>query len=131
MKFLIDECLSPALAAVARERGYPESTHVTWLGMASRKDRTVAQRAVDDGFILVTHNTVDFRPLYARAELHAGLVGFNTAAGVMSLDLQKRLFLLVLSELAGAEPFNEAMEITVSADWTVTVDRYDLPGHQP
>ena len=50
VKFLIDECLSPALAALARQRGYLEPTHVTWLGMASRKDRTVAQRAVDDGF---------------------------------------------------------------------------------
>ena len=35
MKFLIDECLSPSLAAIARERGYPQSTHVTWLGLES------------------------------------------------------------------------------------------------
>jgi hypothetical protein len=31
-KFLIDECLSPDLALLARERGFSESSHVTWLG---------------------------------------------------------------------------------------------------
>jgi hypothetical protein len=31
-KFLIDEGLSPALALLARERGFVESSHVTWLG---------------------------------------------------------------------------------------------------
>jgi hypothetical protein len=31
-KFLIDECLSPDLAALARERGFSESSHVTVVG---------------------------------------------------------------------------------------------------
>ena len=61
MKFLIDECLSPELAALARARGFHKSTHVTWLGMRSRKDWTIVRRAVKDGFILVTNNTVDFQ----------------------------------------------------------------------
>jgi hypothetical protein len=37
-KFLIGECLSPDLAALARERGFFESSHVTWLGKAGWKD---------------------------------------------------------------------------------------------
>ena len=37
-KFLIDECLSPDLAALARDRGFAESSHVTWLGKAGWKD---------------------------------------------------------------------------------------------
>ena len=131
MKFLIDECLSPALAALARERGYPESTHVTWLGMAAETDWVVGRKAVDDGFVLVTHNTVDFRRFYARTDLHAGLVGFNTAAGVMNLVLQRRLFLLALQELGGTEPYNEMLEIAVGADGMVTVDRYDWPARSP
>ena len=69
MKFLIDECLSPELVALARARGFHESTHVTWLGMRSRKDWTIVRRAVKDGFILVTSNTVDFKPLYEREEV--------------------------------------------------------------
>lgn len=96
MKFLIDECLSPDLAKLARERGYPESTHVRWLGLAGGKDHVVTRRAVDAGYVLVTHNTADFRGLYSREDLHVGLVAFNTAPGLMNLDLQVRLFLLAL-----------------------------------
>ena len=127
MKFLVDECLSPELARLARERGYPESGHVGWLGLAGVKDHVVTRRAVDDGFILVTHNTADFRGLYGREDLHVGLVTFNTAPGLMSLDLQKRLFLLALTELGGEEAWNQVLEITVDAERTVTIERFDLP----
>ncbi|MER8605883.1 DUF5615 family PIN-like protein [Mesorhizobium sp. M1233] len=41
MKFLIDECLSPELAKLARERGFPESSHVRWLGLVGAKDHMV------------------------------------------------------------------------------------------
>ena len=104
-----------------------ESTHVSWLGMSGAKDHLITSRAITDGFVLVTHNTVDFRSLYARQEVHVGLIGFNTAAGIMSLELQKSLFLLALSELAGNEAWNEALEISVSAQGLVTVERYALP----
>lgn len=128
MKFLIDECLSPDLAKLARDHGYPESAHVRWLGLAGAKDHVVTRRAVDDGYVLVTHNTTDFRGLYGREELHVGLVTFNTAPGLMNLDLQVRLFLLALAELEGEEAWNEVLEITVDADRTVTIERFELPG---
>lgn len=89
MKFLIDECLSPDLAKLARERGFPESSHVRWLGMAGAKDHAVTRLAVDEGYVLVTHNTTDFRGFYGREDVHVGLVTFNTAPGLMSLELQK------------------------------------------
>lgn len=38
LKFLIDECLSSELAQLARDRGYHESFHVSWLGKAGWKD---------------------------------------------------------------------------------------------
>ncbi len=38
MKFLIDECLSPKLAELARRKGYGESAHIVWLGRAGAKD---------------------------------------------------------------------------------------------
>ncbi|MER8929472.1 DUF5615 family PIN-like protein [Mesorhizobium sp. M0902] len=127
MKFLIDECLSPELAKLARERGFPESSHVRWLGLAGAKDHMVTRRAVDDGYVLVTHNTTDFRGLYRREELHVGLVAFNTAPGLMSLDLQHRLFHLALSELGGEEAWNEVLEITVDVARTITIERFNLP----
>lgn len=128
MKFLIDECLSPDLAKIARESRYPESSHVRWLGLAGAKDHVVTRRAVDEGYVLVTHNTIDFRGLYGREDLHVGLVAFNTAPGLMSRDLQVRLFLLALSELSGEEAWNEVLEITVDADRIVTIERFGLPG---
>ena len=66
MKFLIDECLSPTLAALARERGYPESTHVTWLGLRARPDWALVRRAVADGYVLLTNDRGDFAPLIER-----------------------------------------------------------------
>ncbi len=127
MKYLIDECLSPELAKLARDQGHPESTHVSWLGLAGEADWTIARRAVDDGYVLVTLNTVDFRPLYGRENLHAGLVGFNTPPRVMDRALQMRLFLLAMNELAGEEPYNAVLEITVDLARNVTVERYPLP----
>lgn len=127
MKFLIDECLSPELVALARARGFHESTHVTWLGMRSRKDWTIVRRAVKDGFILVTNNTVDFRPLYEREEIHAGLVCINVAPGLMTLEVQKSLFLFALEQLTGSEPVNEALELTLTAEGEVILERYSLP----
>ena len=127
MKFLIDECLSPELVTVARTRGFHESTHVTWLGMRSRKDWTIVQRAVGDGFVLVTNNTVDFTVLYEREEIHAGLICLNVATEQMRLDVQKSLFLLALDRLGDAEPINEVLEITMTADGQVVLERYTLP----
>lgn len=98
-----------------------------WLGLAGAKDHVVTRRAVDDGYVLVTHNTADFRGLYGREDLHVGLVAFNTAPGLMSLDLQLRLFRLALSELGGVEGWNEVLEITVDAERAVTIGRFDLP----
>jgi predicted nuclease of predicted toxin-antitoxin system len=127
VKFLIDECLSPDLVTLARDRGFGESTHVTWLGMRSRADWAIVRRAIEDGFILVTNNTVDFTPLYQRAEIHAGLVCLNVAPGLMSLDIQTQLFLLALDRLEKIELINEALEVTLTADGVVLVERYALP----
>jgi len=127
VKFLIDECLSPELVRIARERGYGESTHVTWLGLRSRKDWSIVRRAVDDGYVLVTNNTTDFTPLLSREGVHAGLVCLNVAPGLMSLDVQKRLFTLALDRLGDAEPINELLEVTLLEDRLVRIDRYNVP----
>lgn len=127
MKFLIDECLSPELVAIAKARGFQESTHVTWLGMRSRKDWVIVRRAADEGFVLVTNNTVDFTALYEREAIHAGLVCLNVTPGLMRLDVQKSLFALALDRLGAAEPVNEALEISLTADGAVLVERYGLP----
>jgi len=127
VKFLIDECLSPELVALARKRGHAGSTHVTWLGMRSRKDWWIVRRAIDAGYVLVTNNTTDFATLLGREDVHAGLVCLNVAPGLMSLDVQGRLFALALDRLGDIEPINELLDITLQSDRTVRVERYDLP----
>ena len=126
MKFLVDECLSPDLVALARKRGHVESTHVTWLGLRSRTDGFIVRRAIDDGYVLVTNNMADFASLLSRQRVHAGLVCLNVAPGLMSLDVQKRLFALALDRLGDNEPINELLEITLTANRSVRIERYGL-----
>jgi predicted nuclease of predicted toxin-antitoxin system len=127
VKFLIDECLSPDLVVLAHERGHGESTHVTWLGLRSRKDWSIVRRAVDDGYVLVTNNTTDFAPLVGRESVHPGLVCLNVAPGLMSLEIQRRLFALALDRIGEVEPVNELLDITLLEDRSVRIERHDLP----
>jgi hypothetical protein len=85
-KFLIDECLSPALALLARGRGFVESSHVTWLGKSGWKDWELKEFILESDWTFVTRNSVDFRGpaatpgrqgQYADVPLHAGLVCIN------------------------------------------------------
>jgi predicted nuclease of predicted toxin-antitoxin system len=124
VKFLIDECLSPELAAIAREQGFPESTHVTWLSMRSDEDWAIVRRAIAQDFVLVTNNSADFIALYRREEVHAGLVCLNAAPALMNFEMQKSLFLVAIAELGEVEPTNEVLHITIGADGTVQLDRY-------
>ena len=99
---------------------------MTWLGLRSRKDWAIVRRAAAEGFILVTNNTVDFTALYEREAIHAGLVCLNVAPGLMRLDVQKSLFALALDRLGKAEPINEALEISLTADGAILLERYVL-----
>ena len=132
MKFLVDECLSPDLVAIARDRGFALSTHVTWLGLRSKKDWIIVRRAVKDSYVLVTNDTADFTSLVGREEVHPGLICLNVMPGHMSLKVQRVLFEIALDQLAGDEPVNEVIGITLTADRKVRIDRYAWSGdHYP
>lgn len=124
MKFLIDECLSPSLAAVARKRGYPLSTHVTWLGLRAREDWALVRRAVADGYVLVTNDRTDFTTLLEREPHHPGLVCITVAHGLMSLDVQTRLFEHALVRLEGQDIASRVLEVALRGDRTVRFDLY-------
>ena len=126
MKFLIDECLSPELAAIAREQGF-HSMHVTWIGLKSKSDREIVQHAVVDDWVLVTNNAADFKRLVGRQEVHAGLVCINVAPGLMKLGGPEALFSHALERVAGDDPVNTVVEITLLADSTVRTSRYSWP----
>ena len=124
MKFLIDERLSPTLASIARSRGFRESTHVTWIGLGSREDWFIVRRAVDDGYVLVTHDRMDFTSLMEREPDHPGLICMSVAHGLMSLTVQQVLFERALGLIVDNYLSGWVLEVKLSADRTVRVDRF-------
>lgn len=123
MRFLIDECLTVDLVAVAGKSGH-EAQHVAHIGRAGWKDWNVVRYARDGDFVLVTNNASDFRQLYAAQPLHAGLV---ILIPVVSRHVQRHLFRAALDELAVVgEPVNRVLEVDLEDD-EVTLTVYDWP----
>lgn len=123
MKFLIDECLHTSLVAVAQNRGH-ECSHVNWLGLSGETDWDLMPRIVDGNFTFVTNNARDFRKLYAKEELHTGLV---IIVPQVLPARQRVLFAAVLDELVNVdELLNEVIEISVDED-ALEITRYVLP----
>lgn len=123
MKLLIDECLHTSLVAVAQERGH-ECSHVNWLGLSGETDWDLMPRIVDGDFTFVTNNARDFRKLYAKQELHAGLI--IIVPQVLPVR-QRELFDAVLEELVADDEFvNEVIEIAIEGEMAI-ITRYALP----
>jgi hypothetical protein len=139
MKFLIDQCLSPELADLARRRGFIESTHVSQRKRAATSDLQLMSYILAGDWTFVTRNARDFRgsPIkpgrkghYRAAELHAGLICINGPNG-MDLDIQLEAFAAVLDSLEVAEPdlTNQVFEATIESETAsdIILRRYDLP----
>ncbi len=123
MKFLIDECLSPALAEEAQAAGF-EAYHIAHIGGASLPDRHVMAYAAAHDLTLVTNNASDFRRLYAALELHPGLVVIIPNA---NRDGQLQLFRAALARLEIIkELINRALEIDADGD-RIILNEYVLP----
>ena len=137
IKFLIDECLSPELALLARERGHAEASHVAWIGKSGWKDWHIKQVILDEDWTLVTRNSSDFRGpaeapgsrgQFTDVSLHAGLICLNGSAG-FDLTTQRELFSEALAELEGVQDLiNQVLEVTLDEEQNaIQVIRYALP----
>lgn len=136
IKFLIDECLTPALRQIASGRGYHESTCVRDRGWQGTPDHELMQKVLAEDFTLVTNNSVDFRGsgpgslsgLHSKTELHCGLVCLNAETG-LDLDTQRELFsaALDLIEQLELELVNKALELFFLEDGTLEYAVYDVP----
>src|SRR6266404_8189505 len=109
MKFLIDECLHTSLAEVAQQAGF-EAHHVAHFGLQGKKDHQLMMRVRDEAFIFVTNNAPDFRRLFAKEPLHAGLIVIVPS---VAPSLQRELFKAALAEVSKREPVNSVVEV----DW--------------
>lgn len=113
MKFLIDECLTPKLSDIANSRQYG-ATNIRALGMLGVKDWKIVPILIQEDYVLVTHNSKDFRglngkdgkPGYLTKEaIHPGLIclnAYNSAknkAIPMTKELQNKLFTIALDEI--------------------------------
>jgi predicted nuclease of predicted toxin-antitoxin system len=126
VRFLVDECLSVDLVAIAGECGH-EAQHVARVGRAGWKDWNVVRYASEGDFILVTNNASDFRQLYEAQPIHAGLVILIPA---VSRAVQGRLFKAALDELETiGEPVNRVLEVDLDGD-EVILTLYDLPSNR-
>jgi predicted nuclease of predicted toxin-antitoxin system len=73
VRLWFDEDLSPTLVQVAQERGF-EATCNRDRAVLGINDPQLRQTAQREDFVLVTDNASDFRPMYARDEVHPGLI---------------------------------------------------------
>ncbi|MDQ4422122.1 DUF5615 family PIN-like protein [Sphingobium sp. DEHP117] len=81
LKLLIDECLSPQLAA-----SMTRFIRATWARLGE-PDHVVLARCLAEDRVIVTENAVDFRKLVARQEIHPGLIVLPSVARERSLAL--------------------------------------------
>lgn len=136
MKFLIDECLSPRLAMMAKAAGHGETTHIVWFGKSGWKDWELKPVILEGDWTFVTKNSVDFRGpaskpgskgQYADVAIHAGLICLN-GPDTMDLAMQTELFEVALEELsANDDLINQVLEVTMTDQDEIHVLRYRLP----
>jgi predicted nuclease of predicted toxin-antitoxin system len=121
MRFLIDECLSPALVQIAIDAGF-ECTCVRDRGLLGATDPKLMKFLLQEDFTLVTENASDFRALFATAELHPGLVCLG--ASPMNLEAQRELLQIALEAL-GDDLMNQVLEVTKDDAGEITVSTYE------
>jgi predicted nuclease of predicted toxin-antitoxin system len=78
VKALLDEQLSPQVAALLREAGYDVAAVAERHDLIASSDAIVLEVATNEGRAVVTNNIKDFRPLaatrLAHGQTHAGLI---------------------------------------------------------
>ena len=78
MRAILDEQLSPQIAALLRQAGYDVDAVADREDLVGRSDRVIFGSASSEGRAVVTNNIKDFRPLaaewLAQGRVHAGLI---------------------------------------------------------
>ena len=73
MRFMLDECIHTSLVALTHDAGHIRD-HVNFPGLGGYKDWQLMATVRNGDYTFVIDNRADSASLYAREELHAGLV---------------------------------------------------------
>jgi predicted nuclease of predicted toxin-antitoxin system len=101
LAFLVDECLSPDLAAYAEGAYYFRATHVLYRKLDGKEDRDLMPYIIQNDYTFVTCNEKDFLDLYAQEDIHPGLV--IILPGDLKANEQVEWFGLVLDRIKQEE----------------------------
>jgi predicted nuclease of predicted toxin-antitoxin system len=78
VRAILDEQLSPQIAALLRKAGHDVDAVADREDLAGRSDRIILEVASSEGRAVITSNIKDFRPLaaewLAQGRLHSGLI---------------------------------------------------------
>jgi predicted nuclease of predicted toxin-antitoxin system len=121
MKFLIDECLHTSLVTLAHEAGHL-CDHVNFLGLGGHKDWQLMTTIRNEDYTFVTNNRTDFTSLYAKEELHAGLV---IILPNVTPSRQRELFRASLLHIGTRNLINTVLEVDL-ADDTATCREHSI-----
>ena len=122
MKFLIDECLHTSLVTLAHDAGHL-CDHVNFLGLGGHKDWQLMTKIRNEDYTFVTNNRTDFTSLYAKEELHSGLV---IIIPNVTPSRQRELFRASLLHIGTRNLTNTVLEVDL-ADDTATCREYPIP----
>ena len=120
MKLWFDEDLSPTLVQVANERGF-EATCNRDSGVLGYKDPQLRPLVQGEGCVFVTNNGSDFRPMYAREEIHPGLV---VMPGELARDRQQEIARAGIDWIVDAAAEAEEIAADFMVNRLVEIDRH-------
>jgi predicted nuclease of predicted toxin-antitoxin system len=129
VRLWFDEDLSPTLVQVAVQLGF-EATCNRDRGMLGATDRELRRVVQAEGHVLVTDNASDFRPMYARDDVHPGLV---VVPATVRRERQQALARAVIAFIedcggrAGEEPADFMVNKLVAIDEQGQCSLQDLP----
>lgn len=129
MKLWFDEDLSPTLVQVANDLGY-EATCNRDRGLLGIKDPDLRRIVQAEGYAFVNDNASDFRPMYARDEIHPGLIALPAGdSRAHQQELLRSAVAFIKGQAASADEtpadsiVNKLVEIEAAGGCTVR----DLP----
>ncbi|HVJ93681.1 MAG TPA: DUF5615 family PIN-like protein [Labilithrix sp.] len=124
MKLLLDENVSPNVAAeLARVDGL-DACHVRDRGLLAATDAEVLERAYDEDRVLVTANVADFLKLARARDVHPGIVLFED--GALPRAEQLRLIRLAVAAIAALGDLVNKV-LWVATDGTTGVEKIPTP----